>query len=252
MDLKFPHHESEIAQARALSGKRNFVALWVHTGFLTVNGEKMSKSLKNFVTIRDFLKGYSPQVLRMFVLSRHYRSPIDYSDPYLGQQEQSLQDLSKFCAKLTVVTKRRVGKKEIENTAASAGVTEAVAIMQKEFRVALEDDFNTPQAIAAVFTCIKKIQPGVWLLSPTAAAEILAALSDIIKLFGLELVKPNISKNIIELTKTREHFRKRKDFVESDKLRKQISSLGYVVEDAPSGPFLWPDAYRSTTLHADQ
>ena len=123
-------------------------------------------------------------------------------------------------------------------------------MVQKELTAALEDDFNTPQALAAVFGCIKKLQPGVWSLSPVSAQQISTALLEIVEMFGLVLYSASIPKHITELVKTREHFRRRKDFVESDRLRKQISSLGYSIEDAPGGPFLWSDAYREPTHNA--
>ena len=132
LDLIFPHHEAEITQMEAVSGKSPMVKFWLHTGFLNVSGEKMSKSLNNFITIRDLLKNYEADTFRFFVLSTHYRSPIDFSKDSLHQSEKSLEKIKKFYTQLLDVD----GVCESE--------MKALKISKKEFFESMDDDFNTP------------------------------------------------------------------------------------------------------------
>ena len=231
IDLKFPHHEAEIAQQESASGLTPFVKLWMHSGFLMVNGEKMSKSLKNFITIEDLLRTYSPAIFRMIVFMSHYRSPLDYTATLAETAKKNLGTIGAFTAKLKI-TAQAGGK-----TAAEADHFKA---LEKDFHAALEDDFNTPKALAAVFDHIAKLQKKVWDLPAKEAAGMASGIEDLFATFGIALETPEIPEKVRRLAEEREQSRGSKHFEQSDRLRKDIEALGYEVEDTPRGPFLWP------------
>lgn len=230
VDLKFPHHEAEIAQQEAASGKKPFVKIWMHTGFLLVNGEKMSKSKGNFITIRDFLKKYPAEVLRMIVLAHHYRSPVDYSEKIAEQSKNSLENLARLTAKLSMV--RISGK--------TGRMQSRVAEAEKKFYAAMADDFNTPKAIAAIFDFANELQTGLHKYPKKDAVSAKNFIQKTFSLLGITLKTPHISGKIKAMAEKRELLRRDKQFMQADRLRKQIDSLGYTIEDAPQGPFIWP------------
>lgn len=230
MDLKFPHHEAEIAQQEAASGKSPFVRFWLHAGSLTINGEKMSKSLNNFVTIQDFLKKFSPNVLRLLVLSYHYRSPIDYSEGLASENQRKLDGVAQFLAKLEMPGRREIPQdKEF-----------SIKSFRENFLASLADDFNTARALAEAFRFIGFWQPKVFILSPALAKKIRKAVFESFELLGFTWRAPKISASVAKLAREREKFRGSKQFKQSDLLRKKINDLGYLLEDTPAGPFLWP------------
>lgn len=227
IDLKFPHHEAEIAQQESISGKSPLAKLWMHPGFLLVNGEKMSKSLGNFVTIRDFLKKYSPSTFRLIVAQHHYRSPMDYSEKLAENAVKTLDSVSQLLGKIKKLKTRGGSNFSIEEAEA-------------DFQKALEDDFNAPQAIAAVFQAIGKINENFWTLSNETSKKAAQWIQNKFELFGIEIELPKIPLKIRLLAKKRELFRSNKQFMQSDDLRKEIEALGYTIEDTPTGPFVWP------------
>ena len=227
VDLKFPHHEAEIAQQEAASGKKPMVKVWMHSGFLVVGGEKMSKSFGNFVTVKDFLKQYPVEVLRYLVAAHHYRSPLDYSDGLAQQARNTLNNLSQFLARLEM----------------AGGKTENGAVLEKaerDFSAAMENDFNTPAALAVIFSLINENQKQVWELSRKSAKMLKKFIKNKLELFGIGLKSVKIPLKVRHLASKRELFRTNKQFIQSDVLRKEIEALGYIVEDTPRGPFLWP------------
>ena len=227
VDLKFPHHEAEIAQQEAASGKKPMVKVWMHSGFLVVGGEKMSKSFGNFVTVKDFLKQYPVEVLRYLVAAHHYRSPLDYSEDLARQAKNTLNNLSQFLARLEM----------------AGGKTENGAVLERaerDFSAAMEDDFNTPAALAVIFSLINENQKQVWELSRKSAKMLKKFIKNKLELFGIGLKSVKIPLKIRRLASKRELFRTNKQFIQSDVLRKEIEALGYIVEDTPRGPFLWP------------
>ncbi|HEX4104236.1 MAG TPA: cysteine--tRNA ligase [Candidatus Paceibacterota bacterium] len=238
IDLKFPHHEAEIAQQESASGLAPFVKIWMHSGFLTVNGEKMSKSLKNFVTIDEMLGKYSPDIFRMVVLMSHYRSPLDYTDELAKTAQKNLWTLGAFAKKLGMVSERTAEKPVDKGSTDSQFFAKAMA--------ALDDDFNTPQALGAIFEVVSKNQKKVWELEPTEAFMIAQELAQIFETFGIALPNPGISEKARELAEEREKFRSNKQFAQSDRLRKEIEGVGYEIEDTPQGPFLWPTQKNHT------
>lgn len=232
-DLKFPHHESEIAQQEAASGKKPFVKIWMHTGFLTINGKKMGKSLKNFTTIREFLKDHSPEILRFMVLSHHYRSPVDYTPKSIKETEGVLKNLEDFMGKLLFVSKNsRSGKK--------VSLEEEIKETENSFREAMKDDFNTPKALGLIFKLVKSSETKIWDLSRRDALKLKNFLTETFKTFGFDLKTPKIPRKIRSLSREREKSRGNKQFIHADLLRKKIHELGYEAEDTPLGPFIKP------------
>lgn len=229
-DLIFPHHEAEIAQMEAISGKKPMVKYWLHTGFLTVKRRKMSKSLGNFITVREFLKNYPARLLRYFVLKFHYRSPIDFDKEILIQAKKELERLDEFIEKIKNLT-----------FSSSKPCRNFLTDIQKDFEKALEDDFNTPKAIGIIFKLINK---GNHLISKnkfdaTLAQEILEFFKKIDKIFCFIFAKKEeIPSKILNLVEEREKARKEKNWKLADEIREKIKKLGYQVEDTLEGPRL--------------
>ena len=224
-DLIFPHHEAEIAQMEALSGKKPMVKYWTHAGFLTVNGEKMSKSEGNFITIRDFLKDYSPRVLRLFVLKSHYRSPVDYNEEVLKQVKNQIEKVDEFLSRL-------------KNYEPKSESTSLVKEAEEKYEKAMEDDFNTPETLAAVFELIKKANTALDKdeLSQKNKKNIVHFLNKVDHVFDFIFVKEEeIPKGIKELAQKREKLRKQEEYEQADKIRKEIEEKGYQVKDTDQG-----------------
>jgi cysteinyl-tRNA synthetase len=225
-DLIFPHHEAEIAQMEAASGKSPMVNYWMHTGFLTIKGQKMSKSLGNFVTIKDFIKEHSPRLLRLIMIKGHYHSPLDYNEQTVNQGKRELEKLDDFTDKL-------------EGIKAGGKATLISKKAEREFQAAMEDDFNTPRAIAAVFQLMNKANELISKnkLSQKDAKNILGFLEEADKTFGFIFSKEReeIPKSVLDLSKEREKARKDKDWRKADELRSKIKKSGYQVEDTGNG-----------------
>ncbi|HVO28974.1 MAG TPA: cysteine--tRNA ligase [Candidatus Paceibacterota bacterium] len=236
VDLKFPHHEAEIAQQESLrepGDDRPFVQYWMHTGALLVDGKKMSKSLGNFITIRDFLSKHSPDVLRLITLTHRYRSPIDFSDELVKQAETAIGNMHLFLAKLDYAA---TGATHQSEHLARKTVDEADQI----FQAIIEDDINSADAIARVFADISKLQPQIWDLPPADALVHLKRFEGVFRLLGFTFKPHKIPKEIQGKAAERELSRANKQFEQADALRKEIDRLGYEIEDTPKGPFIWP------------
>jgi len=221
LDLIFPHHEAEITQMEAVSGKSPMVKYWLHTGFLNVNGEKMSKSLHNFITIRELLKDWDADTFRFFVLSTHYRSPIDFSKDSLHQSEKSLEKIKKFYTALDV---------EVSDVESDL---EALKVAKEEFFGSMDDDFNTPKAIASLFVLIndcKNID-----LSDDDKAAIKSFLDDVSQILGIDFTLEETSAGSDDLfdliTDVRSELRAAKQYELSDKIRDELINLGYEISD---------------------
>lgn len=215
-DLIFPHHEAEIAQMESASNKKPMVRYWMHTGFLKARGRKMSKSLRNFIAVRDALKKYDYNVLRFFYISSHYRSPIDFNEKSLEKAKNSLERLNEF------VRKAKIGKKDDPKL---------IQELKKKFTQAMDDDFDTVKALGAIFEFIKKSYK-----KKSGGKKTYNFFKEIDKIFGiLDLTPEKIPTQIQKLIAQREKARKAKDFKKSDKLRVKIKKLGYWVEDTPKG-----------------
>ena len=221
LDLIFPHHEAEITQMEAVSGKSPMVKYWLHTGFLNVNGEKMSKSLHNFITIRELLKEWSAGTFRFFVLSTHYRSPIDFSKDSLHQSQKSLEKIKKFYSSLNV---------EVSDVESDLDVLMAA---KEEFFNSMDDDFNTPKAIASLFVLMnecKNIE-----LSSEDKIAIKVFLDDVSQILGVDFYLEETSAGSDDLfnliTNVRADLRAAKQYELSDKIRDELINLGYEIND---------------------
>lgn len=231
LDLIFPHHEAEIAQIEAVSGKKPLVRYWMHTGFLNVSGEKMSKSLGNFITIRDLLKEYDGDVFRFFVLSTHYRSPIDFSKDSLHQAKKSLERIKNYINTLNQqVENNNISEDEINN---SIPTNEIPSNLIDNFFNAMDDDFNTPKAISNIFEFIKKFN-NLESYNNESIAYIKKFFNDIIFILGLDFNTSNnddATEYINLILNIREKLRANKQYDLSDEIRDELNNLGINVSD---------------------
>ncbi|MBC6423674.1 MAG: cysteine--tRNA ligase [Hormoscilla sp. SP5CHS1] len=246
-DLIFPHHENEIAQSEAVTGKP-LAQYWLHNGFVTVNGEKMSKSLGNFTTIRQLLDGEnapSPMAVRLFVLQGHYRKPIDFTPEAIASAQNSwetLKDGLLFCQKY--------GKK-LEWTETGSVLKESVV----KFQMAMDDDLNTPGALAVLFELAKELKregnilvhAGITETDPQILQEQWYTLVSLAKVLGLEArleeektAADGLSDAEIEaLIEQRSQARKAKNFAEGDRIRNELQARGITLLDKPGGITSW-------------
>ncbi len=232
-DLKFPHHESEVAQQEAASGKTPFVKYWLHTGLLSIRGEKMSKSLKNFITIREMLAHHSPEAFRLLVLQNHYRSPLNYTDDSIVAAEEGVKRIGEFVERLQQIKKQ---KSKIKNTNQNLKIINGLI---HNFVLAMNDDFDTPKVIAGLFQLVKTVNTvmGKNMLSQKEVKIILKYLKIINSVLGIipKSQKINIPLFVQKLVEKREEFRKEKKWQESDIVREEIKKAGYLVQDSPAG-----------------
>jgi len=232
VDLKFPHHEAEIAQAEALSGKHPFVSIWMHNGLINVNGEKMAKSGDNFITAADFLKKFHPDVLRFISISSHYRSPLNFNEETIKQAISSLFGIKSFLARLSSFLNSDKNKKEER-----VKVKSLISSLLKDFKKNMDDDFNTPRSLASVFSFINTLS-GLFPLSKLEAKAAFSVLTDIFSILGFNLKFHPIPEKIKEITEAREVLRTVHNFAKADELRKKIESLGYKIEDGKTGAII--------------
>lgn len=229
IDLIFPHHEAEITQMEAVSGKSPMVRYWLHTGFLMVSGEKMSKSLKNFITIRDLLKNFDGDVIRFFILNKHYRSKIDFSHKVLLDAGKGLERIKKYCELVS-------GQLADKNSNATADY-ELVSNTKKEFIDCMSDDFNTPKAIASVFKLINESKKDILdeKLNKSELAAIKGFLDDVSYILGIDFQQKQDSSKDKELfdliADIRTELRANKQYELSDKIRDKLVDLGYEISD---------------------
>ncbi len=232
-DLLFPHHENEVAQSEGATGKP-YVHYWMHNGFINVDNEKMSKSLGNFFTVRDILKEYDAEDVRMFMLSAQYRSPINFSREMIAQAHSSLSRLYTARDQMTFLL-QHAPERELneEEKAFVQRVQEHVA----KFDAAMDDDLNTADAMGAIFELVR--DANLNLNADTAKAAIQAALDALLELcdvLGLLMKKASdLPADIQALADERVQARKDKNWKRSDELRDQLKELGYTVEDTKEG-----------------
>ena len=223
-DLIFPHHEAEIAQQESASGKEPFVKYWMHVGFLVNKSEKMSKSKGNFATLHELLKKYSPEALRFYLLSAYYRSPLDYNDKLLQQSEAAIQRISELNEKLELAKGENNYNLDLE--------------FDRTFQEAMDDDFNTPKALAVIFGVIRIANEHITTLSEESRQNIKKILLEVNTIFGIIPSQQKIPKEVSELVAQREKLREEKNYNESDKIRAQIKDLGWEIEDTLYGPLM--------------
>ena len=227
-DLIFPHHEAEITQQESASGKKPFVKYWMHVAFLINKDEKMSKSKGNFMTVHELFKKHSKEVLRFYLLSGFYRSPLEYSEAMLKQSHAAINRISEFIQKLDRVDGR-------DNREADICLHDT----KEKFSVAMDNDFNTPEAFGVVFEMIRTLNPLLIenKISKKQSEEIISFLKEINSILGIiPAEQRKIPAEIQELVEKREKIRQDKNYEESDKIRTQIHDLGWEVEDTIYGP----------------
>jgi len=229
-DLVFPHHENECAQSQSLTGK-TFANYWIHHGLLTINGQKMAKSLGNFITIKDVLAKFPANIMKIFYLGAHYSSPMDFSWERIEEAKKAYERIDILMGKLENI-------KAAKKTDESIG---QIAQFKEKFIEAMDDDFNMPKGLAVLFDlinhCNKLLEEGKAKKEELACAKKL--IDDIAKVFcfGLREVKlTDISeKEIEEKIKLRLQYRKEKKFKEADKIRKDLEEKGIILEDTKEG-----------------
>ena len=253
LDLIFPHHEAEIAQMESASGKKPMVRYWMHTGFLNVNGEKMSKSLGNFITIKELIKKYPPEVFRFFTLTTHYRSPIDFSQEILEQSQNSLKRINKFYEtidELLNIETSTFDQYSPEESSPPSYIPETgendeqfnrlLEETRIKFLEAMDNDFNTPLALSLLFDFIRVINRNVQqgTISQKPLLNIKFFFNDISNILGFNFTstsensKNNLTEELVDLiVDIRNKLREKKDWELSDEIRSQLDDLGIILED---------------------
>jgi len=251
MDLIFPHHENEIAQSCGATGKE-FARYWIHNGFVQINQEKMSKSLGNFFTIREIFEKsewsqeIAGEILRYFLLTNHYRSPLDFSDQGLREAKYALDGFYDLFNRLTETAK-------LEDSV-NGKLTTAIERTRSAFEQAMDDDFNTPAAVAELqgfrSAVNKLLEAGLSTEARGQARQLFRSLGSVMGLFQLgkwqfkvDLSDIGVSgldeKEIEEKVKERNEARRQKDFKKADEIRQSLASHGIVIEDKPDGTSRW-------------
>ena len=232
-DLIFPHHTNEIAQAEAATGKKPFVKYWLHAGLLNIKGAKMSKSLRNFVTIREALSRNDPEVLRLYYASTHYRKPIDFDEKELERPKAELEYLYNTL-------------RNVKHAASTEGVSlkEIATLLAEEkenFTDAMNNDFNTPLAFTHLYTLARRINKIIskQKISQELADRIIQTFREFGGILGIlqkeVIIEEKLPKKVEKLIQRREEARKNKDWKTADRIREEVKKLGYLLEDTPEG-----------------
>ena len=233
-DLVFPHHENEIAQSEAANGKE-FAKYWMHNAFLNIDNRKMSKSLGNFRTVREISEQYDLQVLRFFMLSAHYRNPLNFSADLMEASKNGLERIVNAADNLKFLKKNAANEKMTEEENKLFIQTDAFVV---DFERAMEDDFNTADAIAAVFDLVKFANSNT---DSESSAEYLGKLFDLLvkltDVLGLLVDKKEdiLDEDIEKLIEERQAARKAKDFARADAIRDDLLEKGIVLKDTREG-----------------
>ena len=228
IDLVFPHHENEIAQAEALTGKQ-FVRYWMHNGYLNIEGQKMSKSLNNFFTARDILKKYDAETIRFFFLSKHYRSPIDFNEEIIIESQKAVKNFYSALSEIDYLSFK-------DETISSDDFAE----YKNSFITAMDDDFNTAKALSVLFDLIKMIKNEANnMRNRKQAALLLVELGKVLGFFNKiekKLATDDMSEQLIELMiEYRNSFKKEKNWAMADKIRDDLKNVGITLKDTKDG-----------------
>lgn len=252
-DLVFPHHENEKAQSEAATGEP-FVRYWVHNGFITVNEEKMSKSLGNFFLVRDILSKFAPEIVRFFLLSTHYRSPLDFDDEKLTSTGRGLARIKTSIRLLSESLEKNVGKGDVLVAGELSPVLDS---LKDAFEAAMDDDFNTALAVGVLFDLAREVNTAVQKLGVALSRADKDVLQKAMDLFGtfnevLGIFKTNdqgkmlqggmaeddsgLTEGLINLIiEVRQEARHKKDWGTADRIRDGLKGLGIILEDTPQG-----------------
>jgi len=241
-DLVFPHHENEIAQSEAATG-RPFVRYWIHNGFVNLGAEKMSKSLGNVLTLKELLRHHEPEALRLYLLGTHYRNPLDFSNERVAEAARALERFRNLFEEAD-----RLAAKGTPAPGRDQGLLEEVAEARRRFEEVMDDDFNTAQAVAVLFDLAHRLQSFKSKVTQreAAAGAFLLGVGELMSLgrvLGLfeepsrpsQAVDPELRGKIEALVNARAEARQRRDWAGADRLRDELARLGVTVEDGPEG-----------------
>jgi len=231
IELVFPHHEAEIAQAEATTGRKPYVKYWIHTGLLTINKERMGRSMGNMVRIVDTLETHSPETLRLWIASTHYRKPLDYNEKDLEAARNKVEKIT--------FTLQRIKENVDKAVSAKPAFLKQMETLKKQFFDAMNNDMNTPLALTHLFKIIsltnKQVDAGKFSKKDLQKAEeIIRELGGFFQVIP-ELREEKLPMKIAELMREREEARKKKEWAKADSIREQIRKLGYVLEDTTEG-----------------
>ncbi|APC46790.1 cysteine--tRNA ligase [Virgibacillus halodenitrificans] len=234
-DLTFPHHENEIAQSEAMTGK-SFARYWMHNGYINIENEKMSKSLGNFVLTRDLINQYNPQVLRFFMLSVHYRHPINFSAELLESAENSLERIKTAYSNLE---HRKNSSMDLVSNQKQEDWLNKIEELKKRFEEEMDDDFNTANAISVIFDITK--EANVYLQESQTSTKIIEAfqesIRDLMNVLGVTVEEEAdlLDEDIEALIAERNEARKTRDFARADEIRDMLKEKGIMLEDTAQG-----------------
>jgi len=233
IELAFPHHEAEIAQAEATTGIKPYVKYWVHAGLLTINGQRMGRSMGNMVTVMDALKKYSPETIRMWIAFTHYRKPLDYNERDLEVAKAKVERITSTLQKI----KNNLGKPTKRKTVFSR----QVETLRKKFLRAIENDMNTPLALTHFFQMVSQINRLIDARRFSRsdlkkAAETIQELGEFFQI--IPELRKEVPEKVLELVREREKAREREDWTRADAIRQEIRKLGYLIEDTSEGPLV--------------
>ena len=234
-DLVFPHHENEIAQTEGFTGCK-FVRYWLHNGFLSIDSNKMSKSLGNFFTVREAAQKYGYESIRMFMLMSHYRSPLNYSGEILVQSKNALERLKTARGNLEFIAER--GSESLKEN--EEGFIQSIPQQRGKFIEAMDDDFNTADAVSVIFEMVREINTLAADAAPSkafsvAALDIFDELSGVLGLIYGNSGSGELDKEVESLIAARQSAREEKNWAEADRIRDKLNGMGIVLEDTPQG-----------------
>ncbi len=233
-DLIFPHHENEIAQSEARSGKQ-FSRYWMHAAYLNINNQKMSKSLNNFFTTREILEKYDADVVRLFMLSGHYRNPINFSLELMEQAKSGIERMKNSLTNLKYIVENGEDR---EFTSEEKEISLRLNAYKDKFIEVMDDDFNTADGISVIFDLIRDANTNINEASPKKLAQdAVELIYDLLSPLGIlqNADEDELGGKIEKMIEDRQRAREEKNFKESDRIRDELKAMGIILEDTAKG-----------------